>query len=145
MAGLQLRNGLGSAVMTTTIFDDFMSGDAQLMFLILPCKMERRFPSSIHMRVKAKSWDTQLVMPPIMVKSVEGIQDPVLTDIDWDQLIQTLDTERYFDQDEAHLRESTTAANQKELPDCQREPRNQREDNVPSPTPSVPKIPSAHD
>ena len=37
------------------------------------------------------------------VKSVEDIQDPVSTDIDWDQLIQTLGTEQCFDQDEAHL------------------------------------------
>eukprot|EP00957_Ditylum_brightwellii_P114604 8739244-Ditylum_brightwellii.AAC.1 len=37
------------------------------------------------------------------VKSVKDAQNPALTDIDWDKVIQILGTDHHFDQKEAHL------------------------------------------
>eukprot|EP00957_Ditylum_brightwellii_P057865 4387831-Ditylum_brightwellii.AAC.1 len=66
MAGPQLKNGLVFDATTTTIFGNFMFGDALLMFLTPPYKMTRRFQMSILVPVKANSWAILLNMPPML-------------------------------------------------------------------------------
>eukprot|EP00957_Ditylum_brightwellii_P052894 4010416-Ditylum_brightwellii.AAC.1 len=66
VAGPPLKSGLVFGVTTTTIFGNFMFGDAPLMFLTPPYTMARRFQKSIFVPIKENSWVILLNTPPML-------------------------------------------------------------------------------